>query len=360
MGALGLALVAGACSSAAKSNNASSNETPAQAVATGLSGLGSQSSVRLSVSLPISAAQAEQLAGKGSTGPTPAEAKALTESTLFFTEATGHGEAIDSTQAQTDAQDAFDFGWTAGSATPVEIRYVDQNLYVKVDVKQVLSTIGQNAAKGTQFTNQLSSLNGEIPGISAVAAGAWGEITHAGLLTLGAALKQSAGANANPSTLRSDAMRLRTEALAALKADSTIASLGSSKGRNEYSVTVQVATLVDTLGPELSSTFGNIPGLGSRIGNSINHTKLRIPAGQTAVVDVFVAGGKLSEADLDLNQFQHSVSFAVPLRIEFSSPGTPSTPSGATNVDVSKVPGLLSGLLGGLSSGSASSSGRSA
>lgn len=351
----------GACSSGAKSGGSgkvTSNESPGQAVAAALSKLGAQSDTEMTLSLPISQVQAEQIkGGGGSPGPTPAEAKALTDSTIFFTFATGHGEAIDSTQAQTDPQDSLDFGWTSGGSTPVEIRYVGQNLYAKVQVKQVLSTIGQDPAKATQFTHDLSSLNGEIPGIAAVAQGNWGEISHAGLLSLGAALKQAGGTgSANTATAQADLMRLRTEVLAALKANSTISSLGSSNGRNEYAATIQVANLIDTLGPQLSSTLGNLPGVGSKLGNSINHAKLGIAPGQTAVVDVYVQGGKLSEADLDINQFKHQYSFAIPLRIQFSSPGAPTAPSGATNVDVSKVPGLLSQLLGGLggnSSGSA-------
>ena len=361
IGALGAALALGACSSAAKSGggsgNVTSNEAPPQAVATALSKLGSQSNIGISLSLPISPSQAEQLKGSnGSSGPTPAEAKALTDSTLFFTEATGHGEAFDSTQAQTDPQDSFDFGWTSGGSTPVEIRYVGQNLYVKIEVKQVLTTIGQNPAKASQLTNEASSLNAEIPGIAAVAQGNWGEISHAGLMSLGAALQQAAGSkSANAATVQSDIAQLRTEVLAALKADSTISSLGSSNGRSEYAVTVQVAKLVDTLGPQLESTLQNLPGVGTKIGNSINHAKLGIPAGQTAVVDVYVEGGKLNEADLDINQFMHKYSFAVPLRIQFSAPGTPAAPSGATNVDVSKVPGLLAQLLGGLGGSSSAS-----
>jgi hypothetical protein len=353
--AVGAVVALSACSSGgtkgagSTGNNLTSNETPAQAVVTAISKVGSQSSVKITLSLPVTQAQAEQLKGSsGSSGPTPAEAKALSTGSIFFTEATGHGEAVDSTQAQSDAQNSLDFGLTIGSDTPAEIRYIDQNLYVRAQITQLYTDVGQDPAKASQLTNLLSQLNAQVPGIDALGQGNWVEVSHAGLDSLAPAVKQAAGSTgSNPSTVQADFTTLRTQVLAALQTNSTIASLGDSNGRSEYSATINVSNLLTTLIPDLQTALASIPGLGSKITSGLNSAHSGIPAGQTAVVDLYVADNQLSEADLDINQFKHTYSFAVPLRVALTSPGAPSAPSGATSLDVSKLPGLLSGLLNG-------------
>lgn len=366
IGAMGASLVLGACGGSSKSaggtgNNVTAGQTPQQAVETAISKLGGESNMKVAVSLPITAAQAQQLSAKsGGSKMSPAEAHALTTGSVFFSESTGHGEAIDSTQARTDPQNTFDFGLAIGGDTPLEVRYVDQNLYVLAQVKTLLTDVGDDPAKADKVSAELAQVNSFVPGISDLGQGKWVEVDHAGLESLGAAVKQAdpQAAAAGSSQIQSSVLKLRTEVLSALKADSTFASLGNSGGRSGYSVTVNVASLLNTLAPQVESTLSSLPGVGNQISGKLSGAASSVPSGQTAVIDVYVSDNKLSEADLDVNQFagKDKVNFAVPVRMAFSSPGAASAPSGATKLDVSKVPSLLGNLLGGLGGSSSSSS----
>jgi hypothetical protein len=359
VGAVSASLLLAACGGSGKSsaNNVTSGQAPRQAVETAVSELGAQSSIEMTVSLPISADQAKQLSTKGGGRPmSTAEAKALTTGTIFFAESTGHGEAIDSTQARTDGQNTYDFGLTVGHDTPLEVRYVGQNLFVHAQVQQLLSDVGQNPGQAKKFEAVLGQVNTFVPGIGALGQGKWVEITHAGLRSLSASLKhQIPGASAaGSSQFQSAVLKLRTEVLAALQTDSVFASTGRSNGRDGYKVTVNVASLINTLSPDFANTFATLPGVGSQLSGRLSGMAKRIPAGQTAVIGVYVSGNRVSEADLDLNQFagKDKVSFPVPLRLAFTSPGAASAPLGATTLDVSKVPALLGNLFnpGGTSS----------
>jgi len=119
-----------------------------------------------------------------------------------------------------------------------------------------------------------------------------------------------------------------------------------------------VQQLVGALPSSVTSMLGASAGA-----NSINGLANKIPANQTVVFDLWVSSGKVQEIEVDLNQFAHKYSFAVPLRVVIS-PGTPiQAPTGATNLDLSKIPQLLGGLIsGGLGrvGGSGSSSSGSA
>jgi hypothetical protein len=353
VGAVGASMILAACSSSkgggGTGNGVTSKETPQQAVATALANTGRQSSLQVSLSLPITAAQAQQISGSHS-GMTAGEAKALTTGTLFFAETTGHGEGVDTAQAQTDPMDSFDVGLTVGSDTPVEIRYVGQNLFARAQLRQLLTDAGDNPAKAAKVSAFLNQINAVVPGINALGQGDWVEITHSGLTSLGTSLKQGAPGASNPSALRSQFTALRYKILAAVQANTTFANLGNQGGRTEYSLTINVPAVVNSVGPEIASALNGIPGLGSRISGALSGAQGRLQDAAATVVDVYVSDNKLSEADLDVNQFKHKYSFAIPLRVAFSSPGAPSAPSGATVLDVSKVPSFFSNMFGGASS----------
>ncbi len=335
---------------------ATSSQSPQQAVQSAVTKLGSQSSLELAFSLPITQSQAEQLHSANSKAPTPAEAQALTTGQFFLTEATGHGEALDSPKALTDQLNSLDAGLSFGSNnTPLEFRYVAQNLFLRVQVQQLLSDVGQpSSGAASRFTKGLNQLSSYIPGLGDLAQGKWVEVSHASLLPLEGLLEQSQASGS--SSLSQTQMRtLRNEVLSSIQANSTASSLTPSNGRGGYSVTVNVSGMLTTLLPQLQSTISSLPGFSSQASKAFSKAKNAIPAGKSAVIDVYTSGGKLTEADLDLNQFaNHKMSFPVPVRMAISSPGAPTAPSGATNLDLSKLPTLLGGLLGSLGHSSSS------
>lgn len=347
-GALGLSMVLAACGGGSKGSGSGgvTSQSPQQAVQSAVSKLGAQSDVKMVLSLPITADQAKQLSSKGGGKPmTDAEANALSTGSIFLNVATGGGEPLDSTQAQTDPKNSLDFGLEIGRDTPLEVVYVNQNLYARAQVKQLLTDVGQDPAQASQFASQLNSLETYVPGISHLGSGDWVEIDHAGLQSLAPLLKQiesQSGTSLDPSTLKADIMALRSKLLAAVEANSTFKSTGT----DQYSVTVQVASLLATVKSDIQQA--NIPQLGAQIAKALGEAQAKVPAGQTAVIDVKTSDGRLSQAQVNLNQFAGSdkVDFSVPLTVAFSSPGAPQAPSGATLLNVSKLPALLGALLG--------------
>ena len=362
--AVGAALTLAGCSSGghgSAAGNITSTMTPEQAVATAVKNLGDQSSVEMVFSLGLTAAQIQQLggsssggSGSGGSGPTAAEAQAISSGSIFITASTGHGEGLTSTAAQTDSQRSFDMGLTIGSDTPFEVRYVDQNLYLRAQIQKLLSDVGQSSTSASKFTSEVNSLNSFVPGLSSLAAGDWVEISHASLDSLGSTLKQAAGSGSSvPSISVSQMVKLAGQLVGALKTNSTFTSLGSSGGRDEYSMTLNVSGFASNALSILQTFYSSIPVVGSKIGSTLSQAQSKIPAGLSAVTDLYVSGSRLSEADLDANQFKHKYSFAIPVKVVFSSPGAPSSPSGATALDLSKLPSLLGNLLGGLGKTSA-------
>lgn len=356
--AVGAGATLTACSSSAKAN-------PTDAVDSSVSALGKSSSISMRVSLGVTPEQAQQLSKKGGGSPmTPAEAKALSSGSIFFTEQTGQGEPVDSAQAMTDTKDAYDLGLQFGSSVPFELKYVGQNLYVRADVNQILTDVGQDPSKAASFQKDLGQINSVVPGISDLGAGKWVEVSHASLTTLGNLLKSAEASQGSgqpsPSQLQATFKQLRASALSSLKANSTTTSMGDQGGRPEYAVTVNVHNFLASFGPELQKDVSALPFVGSKVNTDFTKIQDKVPAGQTATADLFTSGGKLSEVDVDLNQFakgSDKLSFAVPVKMEFTAPPAISTPSGATTLDLSQLPQLLQQIMGaaGSSNNSASS-----
>jgi hypothetical protein len=362
--ALGVSLALAGCSSGHKGAGASGNkvtstETPEQAVATSVKNLGAQSSLEIAFSVGLSQAQLEQLKDNTGKAPTPAEAKALSSGHFFLTFASGHGEALDSSQLRSDQQNSFDIGLAIGSDTPLELRVVNQSLFVRAQIQQLLTDVGQPPAQASKFTGELNQLNSFVPGLSSLAQGNWVEVNRASLQSLGAQLKQAAGSSAStppPSAFAAQASRTFGNLLAAMTANSTFSNLGNSGGRSEFSMTLNVSNFLRAAVSDLQAFYTEVPVFGSKIAGSLGNATSSVPPGVSAVVDLFVSGNKLQEADLDANQFKHQLSGPLPLRATFSSPGAPAAPSGATNLDLSRLPALLGNLLKGFGASSSSSS----
>lgn len=330
----------------------SSKQPPAAAVDTAVSQLGNSSSLSIRVSLDVTPTQAQQISGQSGSALTSDEAQALSAGSIFLTAQTGHGEAIDSNQAVTDPKDAYDFGLQIGSSKPVEIKYVNQNLYAVADVPQLLQDVGQNPAQGASFQKDLASLNNVVPGIADLGTDKWVEVTHSSLSAVGALLKQAAAssgtAQPNAAQIQGQVAQLRTAALNSLKANSTYSSLGQKGGRSEYSTTVNLHGFLASFDQAVQKDLAGLAVIGPKISSAIGQMESRVPAGKTATADIFTSGGRLSEVDVNMNQFTaHKANFAVPLKVAFTSPPAISAPTTATQLDLSQLPSLLQNLISG-------------
>ncbi len=351
LGVASVGLALSACGTTTKTASTISSTGPAGALAASVSALGSQSSIKATFSIPVTATQAAQLASMGSTkSPNTGFATALSTGSVFFAEQTGKGEPLDSTTASSDTGNSYDFGVTFASSTPLEIRYVAQSLYLHLQASTLMTDLGQPASKATSIDNELLKLNADVPGLSALASGGWVEISHTTLAPLLSELKTFASLGAgstssSSSNVGSTLLGLRTNILAAIKANSTVTSLESTGGRQGYAVDVKAQPVAASLNTALNSAGALIPSIGNKLGG-LSKSLASVPSNFVVTIDAYASSGKLAEADLNLDQFatKSKPSFPVPLRVTVST-ATISAPTGASQLDLSKLPSMLGGVI---------------
>lgn len=332
---------------------------PKAAVAAGFSKLRAQSGVSIRITLGVTAAQIRQLASAHGGGGIPSNAaQGITESALVFSFETGNGEPLNSPQARKDANDRIDFGVQVGSSMPVEIRYIGQALYVRIQLASLLAAFGGSPDSATKFGTEMQHLNQYVPGLSALGQGNWVSLSKASLQPLLGLLKMFAKSGQGASA--ASAQALVNSISSAFKNNATYTSVGTSNGRDQYAVTVALQTLVQQVATAIETYASSVPGLSGKIDSSkIAAIASKVPAQMT--LQLYTEGGKTQEVDVDVNQFlppADKAPFAIPVRFQLSEPNGISAPSGATPLDLSKIGQLITGIVSGLGhSGSASISG---
>jgi len=344
-----LAVVAGASMAlTACGSNATASKSPTQALESATAALGKSSSVSVRASLDLSPSQLAQLAKQSNSKLTQGQLRAISEGAIYFEEATGHGEPLDSAKARTDPDNSYDVGLSIGSTSPIEFRYVSQNIYLRLDLVQLASELQRPLSGLSGLESQAAKINAVIPGVSALLAGSWVEISHASLAPLLSLAKTFASSSGSPAPSGASTSKLASELAAALKSNTTITSAGSSGGRQVYDVTIRVKQFAEDYVKDLNAFLSSLPaGTGSKEAQSLGTEVSKIPANQTAKLTAYTSGGRLVEVTLDLNQFAPQSSkmpFNVPLELQFGTAPAISAPSGATMVDLSKLPSLLQNL----------------
>lgn len=321
----------------------------------GFVNLGKQSSISLQFSVGVTPSQAQQI----DKTITSQQAQAISTGSVFIDVQTGHGEALDSAQAKKDSATSFDVGLQIGSTTPVEFRYVGQNIYVKADISGLLTTLGLPTSDAAQFQSGLQSANTYVPGLSALGQGQWVEVSRASLQPFLGLVKGAGGSQSTQQT-SSAANKLRSDLEAAFKSNTTFKADGTSGGRTHYQSITAIQPFVQQALTAFNNDISALPGGSLIIGkvfSGLSKDVTKIPAGLTATFDFFVQDNKVQEVDLDTNQFEHKYSFPVPIKLVLGSATNITAPSGATQLDLSKLPQLLGGLVGKLGLGAGSSSG---
>jgi hypothetical protein len=335
--------------------------TTKQAVGNSLSTLQDQSGISLAFSVGLTPSQITQLADEHGGSGIPAQvAQTISQSSIVLSFATGNGEELKSKQTEKDRSDRFDFGLKIGSTMPVEIRYVGQALYARVQLTQLLSDFGQGASAAAGIQSALQKGNQYVPGLDALGQGKWVSITKASLAPLLAIFKQletSALGKSSLSQYKASALKLEGDLKSAFKNNATYTNAGTSGGRTRYNVSVALQALVQQAGTALETYLATIPGVGNKISSAdISKAASDVPA--QAQLQLYVKNNRAEEIDIDVNQFlpaKDKAPFQIPIRLVIGQPGTISAPSGATQLDLSKIGTLISGMLGGLSSGGFSS-----
>jgi hypothetical protein len=340
------ALLLGACGTAAPAS-----APPKQAVNQAFDALGAQAGIDLRVSLGVSAAQLQKMAttNGGSSGLTAQNAKDIAESSIVVAYSTGNGKSINDSQAATDPAQRFGLAVQVGASAPLELRDVNQTIYLKADLATLLKDLGQDSTPANGFSRAVEGANQYIPGLSVLAQGGWVSVPASALTGLLQGLQTELPSSSSSASTPATSGQILSQLHLAFTSNTTYALAGAPGPRTHYKLTLAVKPFVHEVLTALGSSLGNlssVPGASS-IANNINSAIAKIPANQKLVADVWVSNKKAQEIDIDLNQFDHRYAFAVPLRI-LIGPGEPITiPAQHTPLNLSKLGQMLGGMLGG-------------
>ena len=342
--------------------------TTEQAVADSFSRLQNQSSLSVALSVGLTPNEMATLSKRNGGSAIPANvANSLSKAAIVFSLSTGHGESIKSKQAASDPANSYDVALRIGSSTPLEIRYVNQTLYGRVQIAQLVSDFGQSASDGQSIQSALTKANQYVPGLAALAAGRWVSVSKASLQSLMGMLKtfggslggqSSSGSQSSPSNLNASVHQLEGSLKNALKNNASFSNAGTSGGRTKYNVTLALKSFIEQAGPAIQTFASSIPGASGKITNAdISKLASEVPAHATA--QLFVKNDKAQEIAVDLNQFvpaNEKLPFAVPLQVVIGEPGAVSAPTGAAALNLSNLGQMVAGMMsGGFSSSSSSS-----
>ncbi|MFN2595456.1 MAG: hypothetical protein ABR579_11275 [Actinomycetota bacterium] len=297
----------------------------------------------ITLSLDSTAASLQALA-QDSDNPLPADAAQKILDSSFSISTNG---ASDPSQAQLQVV------LNVAGSDDVEIRYVDQILYIRADVHSLLSTFGQDPSEADAIAQQAAASGYSFVG--SLIQGKW--IALEGL----AQLAQTLG-GASPAASTGQLGEIQSKLLDAIKNAATVSDEGS-----------------DSVGEHLVATFP-LRDLASKLIDSLK--SINPAAAQTAPdlskvpdkdvkLDAWVKDDKLVQLEFDFLQINDLVSSdsdklpsgvdKLALKIELAPfSGSVDAPSGAVKVDLQQLLQTVMGGLGGLGgTGSSSSSGSS-
>jgi hypothetical protein len=253
--------------------------------------------------------------------------------------------SISSNGAGDPADAQFALAATIAGSNDVEVRYVDGDLYLRVDLDSLLDLAGP----GTKATVQ-SQIDAAVQAASAqgldfvepAVNGEWIAFTGIG------ALLEQFGANATPDA---EQQAIVNEFAAAVTKSATVTSEGDEDPGEHFVATANLKDLynnfVDLANQLGADAAGSLPSDDSEVPN------------EDVKVDFWVDGGNLTQVEFDFLQIADIAGEEVPdgvdklaLRVQIDDfSGAVEVPSGATEVDFSQLMQLFSG---GSESGSAS------
>jgi hypothetical protein len=336
------ALIAG-CGSSSSSNGSGGNktggsgsnnssQTPAAELTSAVSALGKASTLTTSIKLGANASQISQLAQSLHKTLTSAQANAIAGAQISVEVAAPSGKTLGALTGSDASGSAVDFTVSDNGTNFISLRSVSKTLYIQVDLKDLLTAIGETSAY-----QSLSAESAQLPSfIQALFQGKWVSLPESAAKSLTGSLGATGGASANPAQEQQFIAGLKT----ILTKDVTVTRT-SSGGTDVLALSANSRTIATDLISTLSSAVPSAAGaLGSA--NASN-----VPS-QNIALSAQVAGGALSQLSIDVGQFDKKQKISLPIDVNFTESG-PSigAPSGAVPVDTAQLGALFGGLTGG-------------
>jgi hypothetical protein len=321
-----------------------SSQQPAAELRHAVSALGNASTLTTTVKLGTTAKILGPILTSLGADLTPTQVAALAGAQISLEVAAPDGETINDL-AKKPASAAVDFTVSSNGTTYVELRHVNKTIYLQVDVKDLLTLVGD---PGEYATLQAKAAN--LPAfVQALLNDKWISLPDATL----SLLKSLGGGGLGSATTATPNLARSLNLIAALRTllthDVQVTRL-SAGTTDRLQLTAHSRVLARELVLDLHAVFPRIGHRlhGGRLGR-IPNVKVRLRAN--------VVHGALSKLSINIGQYSKSHKIHVPLEVLFARSGPEiSAPSGAVPVDLSGLLGLAS-LAGGQGNGLASLSG---
>lgn len=252
-----------------------------------------------------------------------------------------------------------------------EIRYVDQKMYLRFDLKGLAKLDPKSSTSNqlNQFLNQTDQLPSSLASVKAALKGQWVSIDPKAfqdfIKSMGAQGGGSDGSSgsadspfgaAGPKLSAAQQRQLIEGLKRALAHNVTYKDLGHHDGADHVQVTVPARAFVKEAATDLEPVLTKLPGFQASDLTDMKNAK-GVP-NKNVSVDVAVKGGKLSAITFDVAQLDTQAHGPVPLKLTFKgSAQSLGAPQGATVLNPQDIMGLfMSGLPGMPGSSDTSSS----
>lgn len=329
-------LAAGLILAGAAACGTTTSATPKSELTSGIDALGNGTAMTVTVKLDATAQELQAIA-TATKGKLDATTAGLLAGADLTAAVHGSKKLKDYKPGDSTSPD-MDLAVDLEGGPVVDLRTVDQVLYLKADVQKIL-TIAQRPQLMTELQARVATLPTFV---KTAVAGGWISFPEDQAKALAG---QLGGATATPNAAQSQALLQQLKAIVNKDVTVTRVSSGGSDG-DHLRLTGSTRTLAADVASAVSSS---LPG-GGALAKQIN------PSGapdRTVTVDAYVKGGTLTKLSLDLAQFatgQDATALQgkhLPLVMTFSdSAPTIEKPAGASAVDFAQLLPLLGALSG--------------
>ncbi len=327
------ALLVAGCGGGASST---SSKDPKAAFSTGMSGLSDTDVLTVTLKLDTTADTLVGLAKASGSTLNTTQANDIANAQLVIESKTINGKKLSEIKpGQTNAASTR-FALSDNGSTYVELRGVDDVLYIKADVKGALALFGQ-----AKLFDEVQARANSLPAfVKALVAGNWVSLDLNLLKSLANQFGGGAAASPNPG----QGQKLLADIKAVLQRDVTVTRVGTDSDGDHLRLTAHTRQL----GTDILQAFtSSIPAAGLAA-QKLDPSKV---PDRPIVVDAWVSNGALAKVSLDLTQFmtaadkQPGAKLAVVVTFDRSGDDI-SKPDNSTPVDLSQLTSLLGGLGG--------------
>jgi hypothetical protein len=208
---------------------------------------------------------------------------------------------------------------TVDGIAGTEIRYLDGVLYAKVPVADLATKFGATAAEVKSLGDEAV---GQLPGVDALFAGKWVSVD-------GKEITKLAGAGTGLPTQDLEQQKVVKE----LAASATNLLEGASIVRDSADSKHLIVTSSTVKGYAEAKRFA------SAVNEELASEFAEAPKDRPIVLDLWIDGGKLNAAEINILQFIDGATGRVAARLEVTTGAPITAPEGATKIDVTGVLG---------------------